>query len=78
MLQPIPALRKGEMTTLHNCTEDTECLPQHRDKHSIPYLSRRNKYAFQRVQGQTDEFARSAVVRVFLYGEFSTSFEGSG
>ena len=51
MLQPIPALRKGEMTTLHNCTEDTECLAQHRDKHSIPYLSRRNKYAFQRVQG---------------------------
>lgn len=47
----IPALRKGDLTTLHNCTEDTECLPQHRDKHSIPYLSRRNKYAFQRVQG---------------------------
>ena len=47
----IPALRKGEMSTLHNCTEDTKCLPQHRDKISIAYLSRGNKYAFQRVQG---------------------------
>ena len=71
-----PPCAKVIVAPLHNCK-------QHCDKHSIAYLSHRNKYAFQRVQGSMDSFGYpSLCMRFSISGDSRPlalkSAEGSG
>ena len=58
-MRPSPPCAKVKQPPLHNCK-------QHCDKVSITYLSHRNKYAFQRVQGLRRRNP-SAFACVFLF-----------